>query len=297
VKLFNYRLRRTILYEVFLIPALILFITFFIVPMFMSIYYSFTDLSLLKKDINFIGFGNYLKIFKDTEVISSIRNTLIFAFSSTIIINILGFMLAILLDKKYKIINLARMLIFAPAIISPLIVGYVWSYMLSSSENGLANSILIKLGLDSVNWLGNPDYALLCIIFIFVWQWSGWCMVIYLANLQTIPVELYEAAEIDGANEIQKTTHITLPLMVTSVTINSILFMIAGLKVYDIIIATTQGGPGYATESFTTVIVKKIFALSHYGYGSSIAVVLFIVIIVITLAMLKYLNKWEDKVS
>src|SRR5659263_265868 len=117
---------------------------------------------------------------------------------------------------------------------------------------------------------------MLCIIFVYVWQWTGWCMVIYQANLQTIPVELYEAAEIDGANFVQRVFRITLPLMVTSVTINSVLFMISGLKVYDIVIATTKGGPGYSTETFTTILMERVFGMNKFGYGSAIAVTLFI---------------------
>lgn len=291
------KLKRIFIYEIFLIPAGILFIIFYLVPMFMSIFYSFTDLSFIKQSVKFVGFGNYLKIFSDFEALSSIKNTFIFTILSTILVNVAGITIAIALDKKFKIINMIRMLIFAPAVISPLIVGYVWSYMLSSGDSGLVNSILIKLGLQSVNWFGNPDVALYSIIFIYFWQWTGWAMVIYLANLQVIPVEYYEAAEIDGASNIKKFIHITLPLMVTSVTINSVLFMISGLKTYDLIIATTKGGPGYETETFTTVIVRTIFGEAQYGYGSAIAVLLFIAIIIITLFQLKYLTRWEDKIS
>ncbi len=297
MKIIRPGLRRILIYEVFLIPAGVLFITFYIVPMCMSIVYSFTNLSLIRQSLKFIGFSNYFKIFTDFEALSSIKNTFIFTILSTILINVAGMIVAVALDKKFKIINTIRMLIFAPAVISPLIVGFVWSYILSSDNYGLVNSMLVKLGFQSVNWFGNPNIALYSVIFIYLWQWTGWAMVIYLANLQTIPVEYYEAAEIDGANNIKKFFHITLPLMVTSVTINSVLFMIAGLKVYDLIIATTKGGPGYETETFTTMIVRTIFGEAQYGYGSAIAVLLFIIIIIITLFQLKFLSKWEDKVS
>ena len=290
------RLKKTLSYEVFLIPAVVLYTVFFIIPLFSSIFYSFTNLSLLHKTINFVGIRNYIKVFKDGQIISSIKNTLIFAFSSTLIANVLAIFFAICLDNKFKSSNIIRMLIFAPAVMSSLVIGYIWSYILSSDQYGMINSILSRMGVNSINWLGDAKYAMLCIILVYTWQWTGWCMVIYHANLQTIPEEYYEAAKIDGANSIQRVFRITLPLMVTSVTINSVLFIIGGLKVYDIIISTTNGGPGFATESFTTVLVKRVFGMSQYGYGSAIAIVLFLIIFLIELIQLKYLRKWEKKV-
>ena len=292
------KFRRALGYQIFLIPALIMYVSLNVVPLIMSVFYSFTDLSMHRPDINFVGLRNYINLFDDAELMASISNTLFFAFTSTILINIFAILLAVGLDRKMRGVNFMRMIIFAPAVLSSLMVGYVWAFILSSLETGLANTLLTGWGIidGPINWLGDPQYALFSIIFIFVWQWAGWCMVIYLANLQMISTDYYEVAEIDGANGFQKFFYITLPLLITAVTINTVLFMIIGLRVYDIIIATTGGGPGFATESITTVLVKRVFGLSQFGYGSSIATVLLVIIMFITIIQLGILKIWERKV-
>jgi len=251
-----------------------------------------------RPEITFIGFQNYINLFDDTELMASISNTLFFAVVSTFFVNVIAILLAVGLDRKMRGKNLMRMVIFAPAVLSSLMVGYVWAFILSSVESGLANTLLMNIGLvdGPVNWLGDPRFALNSIIVIFVWQWTGWCMVIYLANLQMIPTDIYESAEIDGANGFQKFFYITLPLLITAVTINTVLFMIIGLRVYDIIIATTGGGPGFATQSITTVLVRRVFGIAQFGYGSAIATVLLLLIMSITVIQLGILKIWERKV-
>lgn len=291
------RLKRILAYQAFLIPAVIIYLVFFIYPMIISITYSFTSMHFARLEWGFVGFENYIRLFTEAEVSTAITNTIYFAFFSTVFVNILALFIAICFDHKFRGANLLRMFIFAPAVIGGLIVGYAWTFVLSSSQHGLANVFLAIINVGPISWFGDVRFAMNSIIFVYIWQWTGWCMVIYQANLQTIPEEYYEAAAIDGASVIQRVFRITLPNMVTSVTINSVLFMIGGLRVYDIIIATTRGGPGYATETFTTVLVRTIFGMNQFGYGSAIAVVLFLVILAVTLVQLVILNIWEKKVT
>ena len=189
------------------------------------------------------------------------------------------------------------MIFFAPAVLSTLVVGYLWSYIMAPTDYGLLNRILIGIGLEKVNWLGNPNLALFSILFTQTWQWIGWAMVIYIANLQSIPQELYECSKIDGANGWKTFWKITFPMLAPSITINCVLSIIGGLKVFDVIFAMTGGGPGHATETITTVLIKRGFTECQFGYASAIAVILFMIIAFIASIQLNYFQKWEDKLT
>ena len=281
---------------IFLLPATVLFIIFFILPLCMSFQYSLTNESTMRSSSEFVGFTNYSKVFEDMMFRSSIQNTLIFAIGTTLLINFFAILIAVALGKSNKLNNLFRMLIFIPAVLSPLIVGYLWSYILSPMDSGLLNMMLKNLGLETSYWLGDSKLALPCIMAIHTWQWTGYCAVIYIANIQTIPEEFYEAAKVDGATGLQTFFHITLPSMLPSIKVNMIIFMISGLKVYDIVVSTTGGGPGYATTTITKAILDRGISMGQYGYASALAIVLFVIIFAITMVQLKLIGKW-DKIN
>lgn len=290
-------LKRELQYEVLLVPALIGYLIFFVYPVIGGFYFSLTSWSAYSREINFIGLENFIKLFHDRDILTGIRNTMIFAVLLTVFQNGLAIPLAVVLNRDLKSRNFLRMVFFAPSVLSILVVGYLWSFIMSSSDYGLLNNILESLGLARVNWLGNPNIALYSIIFTQVWQGCGWSMVIYLANLQSIPDDLYESAEIDGAGWFQQFLKITFPMLAPALTITCMIVMIGSFKAFDIVFAMTGGGPGHATETIGTILIQKGFTEGRYGYGSALGIVMFLFIAVISLIQLKYLKGREDKLQ
>jgi raffinose/stachyose/melibiose transport system permease protein len=290
-------LKRELQYEVLLVPALIGYLIFFVYPVIGGFYFSLTNWSAYSREINFIGLENFRKLFHDSDILTGIRNTVIYSVMMTVFQNGLAIPLAVILNRNLKTRNLLRMIFFSPSVLSILVVGYLWSFMMSSSDYGLLNNILESLGLARVNWLGNPKIALYSIIITQVWQGCGWSMVIYLANLQSIPDDLYESAEIDGAGWFQQFLKITFPMLAPALTITCMIVMIGSFKVFDIVFAMTGGGPGHATETIGTILIQKGFTEGQYGYGSALGIVMFLFIAVISLIQLKYLKGREDKLQ
>ncbi|MFC7148022.1 carbohydrate ABC transporter permease [Cohnella cellulosilytica] len=276
-------------------PALTAYLIFYLYPMLSTFLYSFTDWTGYRKTIQFVGLQNYIDLLKDDEVSIGIKNSVIYALAMTILQNLLALPLAVLLNRRLKTRNLLRTVFFAPAVLSPMVVGYLWGYLMSATDHGFLNQMLAEFGMNKVNWLGDPKLALYSIIFTQVWQWTGYAMVIYLANLQGISRELYESSGIDGANGWQKFWHITLPMLIPSITFNTIMSMIGGLKVFDVIFVMTNGGPGHSTETIVMTLISKGITQAQYGYGSAFAVVFSLLIMVIVFFQLRVLKRWEDK--
>ncbi|MBP2000161.1 raffinose/stachyose/melibiose transport system permease protein [Paenibacillus shirakamiensis] len=276
-----------------ILPAVLIYMIFYLYPVISTFVHSFTDWSLLQKNIHFIGLDNYKALFHDDVVLTGIKNSILYAIIMTIVQNALAVPLAVALDRNLRTKNWLRMIFFAPAVLSPLVVGFLWSYIMSSLDYGPLNQILTHLGLGSVNWLGSAKLALYSVILTQVWQWTGWAMVIYLANLQGISKELFEAAHMDGANGWKTFWKITLPLLVPSITINTVLSMIGGLKVFDIIFSMTNGGPGHATESIVTVLLQRAFTDSQLGYASALGVLFSSFVMIVTVLQLRLMKRWE----
>ncbi|MBM7568474.1 carbohydrate ABC transporter permease [Paenibacillus sacheonensis] len=293
------KIKVTLQYELLLLPALIGFVIFFLYPSIQSIFYSFTNYSVNKLDYSFVGLRNYVNVFKDEHVIASIKNTVYFAVCSTLLQNVLAIPLAVALNAKLKTKFLLRMVYFMPWCFSGLIIGFLWSFILSSSDDGLLNHLIHQLGIGFLpnNWLGDPSLAMKSVIFVAVWQTTGWAMIIYLANLQSIPAELYESVKIDGAGKFQAFWHITFKFLAPAMTINVLLSTIGGFKVYDQILALTNGGPGYATESITFSIMNYGFSENKYAYASALSVVMLVVILLISLVQLRFFSKREDNIA
>lgn len=281
----------------FIFPALIIYLTFSILPFIFTFIYSFTDYTDIKiRNLDFVGLKNYITVLKTPLMKIAIKNSLIYAVVLTGFQVILGLPLAVVLNKKLKSRNLLRAIFFFPAVFSSLIIGYLWNFILSSSDYGLINNVVHQLGFKTINFF-TADRALYSVIFTQIWQWTGWAMVIFLANLQGISPELYEAASIDGADEKQQFFNITMPLMCPSVKIIVVTGLIGGMKAFDAIYSMTSGGPGNATETVMTVMMKKGISDGFYSVGSAFGVCFFIIVLIISGFTNKLMSKWSDAIG
>lgn len=282
---------------IFIIPALAIYLIFSITPFLYTIYYSFTDYTDLNPiNLHFVGLTNYIKVLNTPLMLTAIKNSVIYAILLTGFQTILGLPLAVVLNKKLKTRNLLRAVFFFPAVFSSLIIGYLWSFIMSSSDFGLINNVLHQLGMGTINFF-SADKALYSVIFTQIWQWTGWGMVIFLANLQSISPDLYEAADIDGATGIQKFFRVTLPLMCPSVKIIVVTGLIGGMKVFDIIYSMTSGGPGDATQTVMMVMMKKGISDGFYSQGAAFGVIFFVIVLIISATVTKLMGKWSEAIQ
>lgn len=278
----------------FLLPTILVFGFLFVIPTLTSFYYSLTDWNINRRVITFIGFKNFRDLFTETKFRSTLGNTLIYSFSVTFTRNILGLFLALLLNNaKLKGRNLVRTIVFLPYVIAPVVIGYLFT-AIYNPFNGILNQSLDFIGLSFLakDWLNDPSIALFSTIMTDVWRTTGFSMVIYLAGLQIIPQDLYESADIDGANGVWKLTNVTLPLLAPSITINVVLALIGTMKVFVMILVLTNGGPGYATEVINTYIMST-FSLGLYGSGTAANIILSLLIVIIGLPVLLILKRRE----
>lgn len=292
-----YGKQRERIFLLMILPAFIGFFILFIVPTLMSFFYSLTNWSVYNTNLRFVGLANYQQLFNDTKTIASITNTVKYAILITVFQNIIAILLAVFLNKKMRGANFTKSLVFLPAVLSILVTGFLFQYIMSSADYGLFNRIIQFFGGQPVNWLGDANIALYSVLITQVWQWSGWSMVIYIANLKSIDSALYEAADIDGAGSIRKFFTVTLPLLYPAVSFNILMSLIGGMKVFDVIFAMTKGGPGYATETIMTTMIREGFNSGRNAYASALAVVFFVVVFVLSRIVIIFLNRWERKIS
>lgn len=289
-------LKKELSYILLLLPALIIYLILFIIPTVKTALYSFTNWSDVNPNhVSFVGLKNYWAIFNDALYLAGIKNTVIYAVLAMLGQNILAIPLAVLLHKNLKSKNLLRAAFFLPAVFSVLVIGFLWNYMYSISDFGLINQFVSWLGFEKINFLGDPRIALYSVIFTSIWQWVGYTMIIYLANLQSISSDYYEAARIDGARGRQMFWYITFPLLLPSITFNTVMGMINGMKVFDIVYALTGGGPGYSTETIVSLMLKKGLGEGFYGYGAAFGIVFVILIGMITFLHMSLIKMWERR--
>ena len=288
------RLRRFRVQFLFLLPALAIFTAFVIYPLVGSLYYSLTDWDGLSPDLHFVGLANFQQLLSDPTVLIDVRNTLVFAAGVMVLQNGIGLLLALILDGLLRRLSFLRVLFLIPAMFSALAIGYTWSYIYSPVF-GFLNTFLEKIGLSAwqQDWLGNPHLTLASLIFTNSWEFMGFSMVIFLAGLQAVPAELYEAANIDGTSGWQRFRNITFPLLAPAITINVVLTMIGSLKTFDLIFVMTNGGPGNASESLALRIYNEAFNLNHFGYATAIGIVMTLLILALSVVNLRFLRKRE----
>lgn len=270
--------RKIGLHSFMALPAFVMFTVFFIYPLTKGIGMSLTDWSGYGQ-ARFVGFTNFVNFFHDPRALSDIRTTVLFALGSAPLLNVVGLIYALLMNSKFRGKSFARACIYMPAIISPLIMGYIW-YLLLQPDRGVLHQLLSQgasLSLLS-NWMSDYRSQMIVLILVNVWQYAGMTMIIYLAGLQNISRELYEAAQIDGASKWQAFWHLTLPLLGPSIRINVVTNIIGSLSVFDIVMALTDGGPGYQTETLSIYIMRMCYG-SKTGYSTAVAVIMFLIVL------------------
>ncbi len=282
----------------FILPAFLLFTVVIIYPVVSSFYYAFTNWNGVDTSPHWIGMTNFVTLLHDKEVRIALVNTLVFTIVVCVIQNIFALTLALALDRATglfgRISELLRVLFLLPVVVSPLAIGYLFSYVFNANF-GLVNTVLAQLHLSGLehDWLGDPRLALGAVITGQLWQYVGYNMVIFLAGLQTVPVTLYEAASLDGVTPWQRFSAITWPLIAPATTISILLTLLGGLKVFDVIVSMTGGGPGYATESIVLRIEREGFQFAHFGYASAMSLVLSIGLFIVTIVALTILRRRE----
>lgn len=270
------------------VPALALFAVFVVYPFFEGIRIALTNWNGFSRHFDYIGFTNFRLLVTDSNVHAALFNTLLYGFGSTLFQQVIGLAYALLLNGSFRGRIIGRTVIYLPALISGVIMGYMWYYILA--YDGALNDVLALFGADKKLWLSQAGTAIALIININTLQYVGVSMIIYLAGLQNIPAMYYEAADLDGAGTTARFFSITLPLLypaiVTSVTIN----LIGGLKLFDVIRALTGGGPGYTTHSLATLIYTAYFGSQMAGYAAAIGLLLFGTILAFTI-LLQYFSR------
>lgn len=278
----------------FVLPAFLLFSLFFIIPNLSGFAMAFTDWSSyypLKPAFN--GWTNFVDLFQSSIFSISIKNTLIFTVLTTSVKIVVGFLLAILLNNQIKLKHLYRTIIFSPIVFNPLVIAFVFS-ALYQPEFGPINVFLRSVGLGFLaqEWLTDLRFAMLSICAMDVWASIGITVVIFLTGLQSVPQEYYEAATVDGAGSFRRFFNITLPLTMPAITINFILCLIGGAKVFGQVFGLTNGGPNDATQVYGTFIFKS-FSTGLYGYSAAAGLLFTVVISVVSFITLGLFRKLE----
>lgn len=284
--------KSTLLEFMIIIPALAFYLIFVIYPLFGGIFYSMTDWNGVSATFKFINIENYIKLFQDKYVLQPLKNTFIYAFFTTIILNVLGLAMAVGTETVVRGKNVFRALLFIPAVVSSILVGFVFNFFFANVLADLGKAWNIPLLANNI--LGSTKHSLWMGILVSSWKMAGWYMVIYIAGLQNIDQSLYDAADIDGATSWKRFRYVTFPLLAPSFTINMVLAVERAFKEYDLIFALTGGGPGRSSELISLTIFNESFTNKRAGYGSALGVVLFVIIVVITLFQMKVLRRRED---
>lgn len=276
------------------IPAFAVFFVFFIIPNVSGMVLAFTDWNVyFFDDIRFNGLDNFKKLFSEDIFRIALKNTFYFAFVTVIGKNILGFIMALLVNEGSKYNTYLRTVMFLPVTISSIVVSIIF-VSIYNPNTGILNQFLRFIGLGNFaqQWLVDAKYALNAIVAMEIWQWAGFNMVVFLAGMQSIPSDFYEAATIDGAGKWQRLRYITIPLMIQSFTVTFVFSIISGFKVFAQVYGTTNGGPADATQVMGTFLFKS-FSEGQLGYSAAVGIVFMLMILAVTAVFLVLLRKRE----
>ena len=277
----------------FTFGALILYLVFVVLPGFMGIAYSFTDWNSYSTEVNFVGLENFKTIFSSGQnYLDYIGNTLFFTVFTLALKTVFGMALALLLHYGVRrLAHLYRVIMYLPVVLPMIVVGLVFRSILNP-RTGILNQFFRSVGLDALAqpWLVNPDIAMFSVIGVDTWKGVGYIMVILIAGLQSIPQELYEAASIDGASPVARFRFITFPLLIPALTVVTVLNLLYGLRVFDIVYVLTGGGPGYATDVVFTAVFDE-FSKGRWGVGTALSSVLFVVMTVASFFIVRRLTR------
>lgn len=266
-----------------------------ILPLIQTFRYSFTNYDGLSPEYDFVGLENYRKTLSSEQLIEPFIRTLGFSLVVPLLVTVMAIPLALVLNGRFKTRNFQRASFFFPAVLSALFLGYSWTFILSSSKYGMINALLEKFGFGRQLLLADSDLAMWLIVLVVVWSQVGWHACLYLANLQTIDPALLEAADIDGASAFQRFRFITLPHLTPAMTVSVALLIIGSLKVFDLPIAMTEGGPGRSTIMMTQSIIIQGLSSSRVGLASAMSFLFFLVIAVITFTQVTLMSRQGDE--
>ena len=274
----RYNRRDTLAAWLMLTPFLIFFALFVVYPIIMNFYYSFTNYDLNRA--KWVGLKNYRRLFKDTAFIMALKNTSIYALFSVLALTILGFLTASALNREIRGLRFSRTLMIFPYATSMTAVSMIWLMLLDPST-GLINKALRLMGLSGVDWLFTVRTALPCLIFVNIWKNIGYCMLIFLAGMQSVPVEIYEAATVDGASEGQKLIHVTAPMVRPVTFFVSITTLLESFKTL------------YSTTTLVHQIYQRGFTEFKMGYAAAMSVVLLLIVLIVTLINVRFGGRAE----
>lgn len=276
-------------------PAITLLLVFFYYPVFQSFYMSLFDWPLLGER-TFIGLGNYIAMFSDSVAIKAWKFTMVWTLVITPLIFLVGLLLAFLTSSTRKMMGIFRSIYFLPTIMMTVASGIIWRYFFSSQAYGLGNYILMRLKIISepINFLGAVPQSIFSIAFSGVWMWVGLTMLLLVSAIQSIPVELHESANIDGASWLQSSWYITFPLIRSSFGMAMIISVIGSFLSFAEFLIMTQGGPSHATTPILMWIYEQSFQYYHLGYGAALSFILMIVLVILTIIQLKFFHRPEE---
>jgi len=281
----------------FLLPITLIMLVLFIIPVFQTFWLSFRDWNGISAVSKFIGFDNYLALLKSDSIRQTILNTLQLFALGTVLINAIALAAAVAFDRKGLIhTSLYKVVYFLPTVLSPVVVALIWRAMYFT-DWGVIDTVLKRIGLSSLSrvWLGEPGVVMICLIIAYAWYQIGTTLVIYLAGLQSIPVELYESAMIDGAGRFQQFRTITVPLLAPAITINVLFVVVNALKTFDFPFALTEGGPQYFSRVVTLQIYFYAFRGIKYGLGTALSVVYTLFILLLSITLVRSLGRREQR--
>lgn len=292
----SYKTKREISGIIMSLPSFITVFLFFLLPMMLSVHYSFTDWDGISKNYSFVGLRNFRDVIGERSFKQVLFNTFYLGILYVPILNALALLFATLIyNVGKKIGNLYKSVLFFPNLLSKVVVGFVWLLMYSY-QNGLFNRTLRAIGLDFLvnDWLGNLKTVLPSVSVSIIWFALGYFLIIYTAGLTTIPVELYEACDVEGASRVQKFFSITIPMLAPSITINVVLSTIGIIQTFDIPFVLTNGGPGYMSETVALQIYHYAFTNLQQGKSLALSMILAAIAVVVALLELKMLKKREE---
>ncbi len=277
----NRALRNPLIYILFVLPAFILFLAFFIYPIYTAIDNSFTSWNGISRDVKYIGFDNYATAMSDVSFWKSVKNNVYFILFSCLVQVPLIVIFSLLIANVKRLKGLYKTAVFAPSIMSTAVIGILWGFIYNP-DFGLMNQLLGLFGVEPIYWLSDKNWAMLSILITNAWQWTGFYIVMVLAAIISIPKELDEAAAIDGATGWQRAMKITLPLVMPIISVVIMLSIAGAMKAADIILVMTKGGPAGSTDVMATYMIRYAITSFKHGFGNSIAVLIFVFTIIIT---------------
>lgn len=288
------KLKKELPYIGFVLPAFLVYTVLTMIPLVQTLGLAFTNWDgYSMSNLKFNGLENFKSVFSDRSMKNALLNTCFYSLIFPVVTTIFAIPLSLALNSRMRTKNLQRAVFFFPSVPSAIILGYLWAYILAPTSNGLLNKFLGLFGIDPVLWLAIPGWAMFSIFIVNLWSAVGWHACIYLAQLQSIPVEYYEAAIVDGASAWQKFRYITFPMLASAMTVSVLLLLLNSLKLFDLPFALTDGGPGTSTTMISQIIIKTGFVEKSYGKATAMSVIFFIFIVIISMVQLKLMKKRE----